>query len=82
MCAKIDLAKFSRNTTLLALPKVFPGENFPLYGIFKDQPWLLRESGETGCAYIQNSHAHRSIVPFVISARISTYTEVTQTVLT
>ena len=33
VCAKINLPKFSRNTTLLALAKFFPGENFPLYGI-------------------------------------------------
>ena len=32
MCAKINLAKFSRNTTHLGLAKFFPGENFPLYG--------------------------------------------------
>ena len=32
MCAKINLAKFSRNTTHLDLAKFFPGENFPLYG--------------------------------------------------
>ena len=46
--------------------------------IFKNQPWLLRESGETA----RISHAYRSIVPSVISAHISTYTEVTQTLLT
>ena len=32
-CAKIDLAKFSHNTTLLALANIFPCENFPIYGI-------------------------------------------------
>ena len=32
VCAKINLPKFFRNTTLLALAKFFPGENFPLYG--------------------------------------------------
>ena len=32
VCVKIDLVKFSRNTTLLALAKICPGENFPLYG--------------------------------------------------
>ena len=49
--------------------------------IFKDQPRLLRESGETGCA-IQKSHAHHSIVPSICSTRISTYTEATHTLLT
>ena len=39
-----------------------------LISLVIDQPWLLQESGETGCA-IRNSHAHRSIVPSVISAR-------------
>ena len=34
MCAKINLAKFSRNTTHLGLAKFFPGENFPLYGTY------------------------------------------------
>ena len=34
VCAKINLPKFFRNTTLLALAKFFPGENFPLYGIY------------------------------------------------
>ena len=29
--------------------------------ISKDQPWLLRESGKTGCA-AQNAHVHCSIV--------------------
>ena len=33
MCAKINLAKFSRNTAHLGLAKFFPSENFPLYGI-------------------------------------------------
>ena len=32
MCAKINLAKFFRNTTHLGLAKFFPGENVPLYG--------------------------------------------------
>ena len=32
VCAKINLPKFFRNTTLLALANFFPGENFPLYG--------------------------------------------------
>ena len=41
-------------------------------------PWLLRESGETA----RNLHAHHSIVPFVNSAHIFTYTETTQTLLT
>ena len=31
-----------------------------LQHIFKDEPWLLWESGETSCA-AQNSHAHHSI---------------------
>ena len=35
MCAKINLAKFSRNTTHLGLAKFFPGENFPLYGMIQ-----------------------------------------------
>ena len=43
----------------------------------KDQPWLLQESKETA----RVSHTHCSIVPLVNSARISTYTEDTQTVL-
>ena len=47
----------------------------------KDQPWLGRESGGTSCA-ARNSHAHITIVPSVNSARISTYTEATQTVPT
>ena len=49
-----------------------------LQHIFKNQPWLLWESGETA----RNLHAHRSIVPFVNSAHIFTYTETTQTLLT
>ena len=32
MCAKINLAKFSRNTAHLGLAKFFPSENLPLYG--------------------------------------------------
>ena len=32
-CAKINLAKFSRNTAHLGLAKFFPSENSPLYGI-------------------------------------------------
>ena len=32
MCAKINLVKFSCNTTHLGLAKFFSGENFPLYG--------------------------------------------------
>ena len=32
VCAKINLPKFFCNTTLLAMAKFFPGENFPLYG--------------------------------------------------
>ena len=46
--------------------------------IFKNQPWLLRKSGETA----RNLHAHCSIVPFVNSAHIFTYAETTQTLLT
>ena len=49
-----------------------------LQHIFKNQPWLLRESGETA----QNLLVHRSIVPFVNSTHIFTYTETTQTLLT
>ena len=45
---------------------------------FKDQPWLLWESGETSCA-AQNSHEYRSIMPSINNARISTYTEAIQT---
>ena len=49
-----------------------------LQHIFKNQPWLLQESGETA----QNLHVHRSIVLFVNSGHIFTYTETTQTLLT
>ena len=49
-----------------------------LQHIFKNQPWLLRESGETA----RNLYVHCSIVPFVNSAHIFTYTETTQTLLT
>ena len=45
--------------------------------IFKDQPWLLWESGETGCA-TYNSCSHCSIMLSVSSTHISTYTEATQ----
>ena len=46
--------------------------------IFKNQPWLLQESGETA----RNLNARHSIVPFVNSAHIFTYRESTQTLLT
>ena len=49
-----------------------------LQHIFKNQPCLLRESGETA----RNLHAHRLIVPFVISAHIFTFTETTLTLYT
>ena len=49
-----------------------------LQHIFKNQPCLLQESGETG----QNVHAHCSIVTFVKSAHIFTYTKTTQILLT
>ena len=29
---KLNLANFFRNTSRLALAKIFPSENFPLYG--------------------------------------------------
>ena len=32
-CAKLNLANFFCNTLALALAKLFPGENFPLYGM-------------------------------------------------
>ena len=48
---------------------------------FKDEPWLLWLSGETGWD-ARNSQAYRSNVPSVNSAHISTYTEATQTLLT
>ena len=47
----------------------------------KDQPWLLRVSGETR-SIARNSKAYRSNVPSVKSAHISTHTEATQTLLT
>ena len=46
-----------------------------LQHIFKNQPWLLWESGETA----RNLHAHRSIMPFINGF---TYTEIIQTPLT
>ena len=49
-----------------------------LQHIFKIQPWLLWESGETA----RNLNVHRSIVLFVNCAHIFTYTETTQTLLT
>ena len=52
-----------------------------LQHICKDQPWLLRVSGDTRSA-AQNSQAYRSNVPSVKSAHISTHTEATQTLLT
>ena len=52
-----------------------------LQHILKDQPWLLRVSGETRSA-ARNSQAYRSNVPSVNSAHISTHTEATQTLLT
>ena len=71
---------------LVGMPPLLRGPQTKVYPtclylqhIFKDQPWLLRESGETGFA-IQNSHAYCLIVPSVISTR--TFTEVTQTALT
>ena len=45
-----------------------------LQHIFKNQPWLLRESGETA----RKLHAHRLIMLFVNSAHIFTYTKTTQ----
>ena len=47
----------------------------------KDQPWLLRVSGEMRLT-ARNSKAYRSNVPSVKSAHISTHTEATQTLLT
>ena len=52
-----------------------------LQHMFKDQPWLLRVSGETRLA-ARNSQAYRSNVPSVNIAHISTHTEATQTLLT
>ena len=51
-----------------------------LQHIFKDQPWLLRVSGEMRSA-ARNSQAYISNVPSVNSACISTHTEATQTLL-
>ena len=51
-----------------------------LQHIFKDQPWLLRVSGETRSA-ARNSQACRSNVPSVNNTHISTRTEATQTLL-
>ena len=52
-----------------------------LQHMFKDQPWLLRVSGETRSA-ARNSQAYRFNMPSVNSAHISTHTEATQTLLT
>ena len=52
-----------------------------LQHIFKNQPWLLRVSGETRSA-ARNSKAYRSNVPSVNSAHISPHIEATQTLLT
>ena len=52
-----------------------------LQHMFKDQPGLLRVSGETRSAVL-NSQVYRSNVPSVNSANISTHTEATQTLLT
>ena len=49
-----------------------------LQHISKNQPWLLRENGETA----RNLNVHHSIVLFVNCAHIFTYTETTQTLLT
>ena len=43
-----------------------------------NEPWLVWVSGETRWA-ARNSQAYHSNVPSVNSARISTYTEATQT---
>ena len=47
----------------------------------KDQPWLLRVSGETRFS-VRNSQAYRSNMPSINSTDISTHTEATQTLLT
>ena len=52
-----------------------------LQHIFKDEPRLLRMSGETRWA-ARNTQAYRSSVPSVNSAHISTFTAPTQTLLT
>ena len=52
-----------------------------LQHIFKDQPWLLRVSGETRSAAC-DSQAYRLNVPPVNSTHISTHTDATQTLLT
>ena len=46
--AKIDLAKFFRNTTLLALAKNFPSENFSLYGMCETDMSELPHSVQVG----------------------------------
>ena len=52
-----------------------------LQHMFKDQPWLLRVSGETRSA-ARNSHAYRSNMPSISSFHLSIYTKATQTLLT
>ena len=52
-----------------------------LQHIFKDQPWLLRVSGETTSA-ARNSQVYCLNVPSVYCAHISTNTEATQILLT
>ena len=47
----------------------------------RDQPWLIRKSGETGCA-AQKSHSHCSIAALISSTDISTNRAASQTLQT
>ena len=60
---KVRYYKHSESRAVWILKSESGSLGLYLQHIFKNQPWLLRESGETA----QNLHVCRSIVPFVNS---------------